>query len=108
MFGPDVPASIRFEDLRLLADARDAFQEMMSRPVDKDRSAAELEPMRSIFRKSLALKMDLPKGTRLTREMLTLKKPGTGIPAKDIERCVGRVLAADVPASRLLAWPDLE
>jgi N-acetylneuraminate synthase len=108
MYGPDVPASIRFEDLRLLADARDAFHEMMSRPVDKDRNAAELEPMRSIFRKSLALKMDRPKGTRLTREMLTLKKPGTGIPAADIERCIGRVLAADVPASRLLAWPDLE
>ncbi len=108
MFGPDVPASLTFEEFRAVADGRDAFAEMDAHPVDKDREADDLETMRGLFTKSLAPTRALPKGTVLTTEMLTAKKPGSGIAATRLDEFVGRTLAADVVPDRLLRQEDVE
>jgi N-acetylneuraminate synthase len=108
MFGPDVPASLNFEEFRLLADGRDAFARMDAHPIDKDREADELEAMRGLFTKSLAPVRVLPKGTVLTADMLTAKKPGSGIPAAELAAVVGRRLSIDVDPDRLLRRDDLE
>ena len=108
MFGPDVPASLTFEELKLLADAQDAFYTMKKNPVYKDIMASDLSTMRSLFNKSVALKSDQAAGTSLTEDMLTTKKPGTGIPAKQLQECVGKTLKRDVAAASLLSWNDLE
>ena len=107
MFGPDVPASLTFEEFRQVADARNAFAHMDGCPVDKDQVADELEKMRSLFTKSLAPIRPLAKGTTLTTDMLTAKKPGTGIPAKRRDDFVGRVLVNDVRPDRLLRPEDV-
>ena len=85
MFGPDVPASLTVSELELLCRGRDAFDEMRRNPVNKDEMSEKLAPMRSLFHKSIAPAAALPAGTLLTRDMLTFKKPGTGIPPDDIE-----------------------
>ena len=43
-YGPDVPASVTFEELTLLARARDAFADMASNPVDKRGPVHDLQP----------------------------------------------------------------
>ncbi len=106
MFGPDVPVSLTFEELKLLVEARDAFHVMGAHSVDKDQMAVELTEMRALFNKSVALKQGQPAGTVLAEVMLTAKKPGTGIPAKKLHQCVGETLKHDVPANRLLSWED--
>lgn len=108
MFGPDTPASVTLEELKLLTGARDAFQAMVSNPVDKDSMAIELVQLRKLFNKSVALRTSQPAGTILTKEMLTVKKPGTGIPADSLDDCEGQKLALDVCADRVLNWNDLE
>jgi len=108
MFGPDVPASLSFAEFRLLADARNAFARMDANPVDKDRMADELETMRGLFTKSAAPARALARGTVLAPGMLVAKKPGTGIPAGEIGRLLGRRLARDVAPDRLLTLEDLE
>ncbi len=108
MFGPDVAASITLTDLKQITEARDAFQTMSSNPVDKNTMAAELQPLRQLFNKSVALRVSQPAGTLLQQEMLTLKKPGTGIPAMSLNGCVGRRLTDAVSADRVLNWEDLE
>ncbi|MBM3507426.1 MAG: N-acetylneuraminate synthase [Alphaproteobacteria bacterium] len=108
MFGPDVPVSLPPADLRLFADARDAFAEMDAHPVDNDAMAASLAPMRALFNKSLAPKAPLSKGAVLVADMLTTKKPGTGIPAHEIDKVVGRRLKKAVSPDRLLRRDDLE
>ncbi len=107
MFGPDTPASLTVEEFRLLCGARDAFHQMMSHPVDKDEMASSMREMRDMFGKSLALVRDLPAGTVLTENMITAKKPGTGIPLGHKNRLVGRILRKDVARNRLLNWEDL-
>ena len=107
MFGPDVPASLTISEFQHLAMARDAFHTMMTHPVDKDAIAEELKPLRELFQRSLALRDAQPSGTVMTAEMLSAKKPGTGIPESDAAKLVGKTLIRDVPANRLLTWQDL-
>jgi sialic acid synthase SpsE len=95
------------EDLALLARARDAFHTMLTHPVDKNAAAQSAADMRRLFSKSVALKQSRPKGTVLTRNMLTTKKPGTGLLPESIDSLVGRTLARDVSANELLTAADL-
>lgn len=108
MFGPDSPASLTFEELAQVTAARDAFAEMIANPVDKDAVAEELATMRGLFTKSVAPTRALAAGTVLTADMLTAKKPGTGIPSAELDGLVGRRLKADVVADRLLRREDLD
>jgi N-acetylneuraminate synthase len=108
MFGPDTPASLTVEEFKLVADARDAIAEMLAHPVDKDRMAGDLAQTRATFGKSIALARSLPAGTVLARDMLTVKKPGTGIPAAEIDSLVGRRLKRDADAQRLLSRDDID
>jgi N,N'-diacetyllegionaminate synthase len=108
LYGPDSRASVTFDEFRLICDARDAFHKMESRPVDKDKMAQNLDEMRSLFTKSIAVAKDCPAGTILTEEMLIPKKPGTGISYKDMQAVVGRRLKRDVAADRLLRLEDIE
>lgn len=108
MFGPDTPASLTIEDFKLLSRARDAFQAMLSSPVDKDQMAGAMHHMRDLFGKSLAPVQDLPAGTVLTEEMLSARKPGTGIPLDQKNSILGRRVRRDVSMERLLRWEDLD
>ena len=101
-FGPDTPASVTFEELALLARARDAFAELASNPVDKDALASSLSELRVMFGKSLAPSRPLAAGTVLERGMLTGKKPASGIPVDALDTLVGRRLIRDVTPDRLL------
>jgi N-acetylneuraminate synthase len=108
LFGPDVSASVTFEELAFIRTARDRFAQMDQHPVDKDRLAEQLTQMRSTFGKSLAPARPLTAGTTLTRDQLTLKKPAIGIPADDLGEVIGRRLARNVTPDRLLTWEDLQ
>jgi N,N'-diacetyllegionaminate synthase len=108
MFGPDVPASLTFSELRTLVDGTRAITAMLDHPVNKDTAAKELDPMRQLFQKSVALRRPLTRGTVLKAEDLTGKKPGTGIPATRMREFVGRKLVRDVREDELLTWDDTE
>ncbi len=108
MFGPDVPSSLTLDQLRTLAEARDAIHEIDTHPVDKDAANAELAHVRALFNKSVALVRPQRRGTVLDAAMLTTKKPADGIPARELGLCIGRRLARDVPADRVLVQDDLE
>jgi N-acetylneuraminate synthase len=108
MFGPDVPASVTLDELQLLVEARGAFHRVFSNPVDKDKVAESLSKTKSLFTKSFAPTRKLPTGTVLKTDMLTLKKPGTGIPSTELNNIIGRRLVREVDPKRLLKWDDLE
>lgn len=108
MFGPDVVASITTSELRQLVDGVRFIDAMRSAPVDKDRVADDLAPMRALFTKSVVLRRDLPAGTVLSLDDLASKKPGTGIPSARIGELVGRKLARALASDTLLSESDLE
>ena len=107
MYGPDTSSSITFSELAKLSEANRAFTEMRANPVDKDSAARELTETKALFTKSLSPVSDLSAGTVLSEDMLTLKKPGSGLRPEDLKDVLGKRLLRDVPANRLLRIQDL-
>jgi N,N'-diacetyllegionaminate synthase len=64
----------------------------------------ELEENYTLARRSLIATRDLPAGTVLEPEMVTVKRPGFGIAPKHLELVLGRTLRADVEADDVLTW----
>jgi len=102
MFGPDVPASITTGELRQLVDGIRFIETMIKNPVDKQKMAREMVELRKMFTKSVVARKDLPAGTVLELEHLTLKKPGTGVPAARLQDIIGRRLKQSVKADALI------
>jgi N-acetylneuraminate synthase len=68
MFGPDVSSSITVEQLADLAKGLRFLATAFAHPVDKEKMADEMAPLRSIFQKSVVARTDIPAGTVLRRE----------------------------------------
>jgi sialic acid synthase SpsE len=58
-------------------------------------------------RRSVTSKVAIPRGARLTRAMLTYKRPGTGISPRFFETVIGRVASVDIPEDTTLTWEML-
>ena len=108
MFGPDVPASVTMEELRVLVEGVRFVERMYAHPVDKDLAARDVAPLRDIFTKSLVAQSELAAGTVLTEAHLGLKKPGTGMPAEHLSSVVGRRLRRALAPNEQLRADDLE
>jgi N-acetylneuraminate synthase len=106
-FGPDVPVSITTSELQQLVEGIRFIERTRHSPVNKDAAARELEPMRSLFTKSVVVSRNLPAGTVLGEEHLTVRKPGSGIPADRLGTVVGKRLRRAVVAGHFLREADL-
>ena len=107
MFGPDVSSSLTFEELHQLIEGCRFIAKMNQHPIDKNQLAGDLTPMRDLFTKSVVARFPLPAGTVLQKPHLALKKPGTGIPASQLQALIGRSLRRPVEADQLLHESDL-
>jgi N-acetylneuraminate synthase len=107
MFGPDVPSSVTTAELKQMVQGIRFIERLRAHPVDKDAMAKELAPLRELFTKSVVARRDLPAGTVLERSQLTVKKPGTGIPASELMTLIGRRLARAVSTDQLLRREDV-
>jgi N,N'-diacetyllegionaminate synthase len=108
MFGPDVAASLIPGELAQLVEGVRFIETTLGAPVDKDRSAKKNAELRKYFFHSVVAKKDLPKGTVLTSENLTTKKPGSGIPAERLAEVIGRKVVRDLKRDQLLSERDLD
>lgn len=103
--GPDHAASLEPAGMaRYVRLAREAAA--MLGPIRKRVLPVE-EEVRRVSRQSVCATRDLPAGHVLTREDLTVRRPGTGIPAARLSATVGRRLARPVRSEHLLSEGDL-
>jgi N,N'-diacetyllegionaminate synthase len=99
---PDHHLSVDPADMRAMVDG--------IRTVEKALGRAEkgLEPMeREAFlyaRRSVTSKVRIARGSSITREMLTYKRPGTGISPRHLDLVVGRVARQDIPEDTTITW----
>jgi sialic acid synthase len=100
MRGPDHAASLDPHDFRRLAgDIRDV-EEALGSP--EKRVQKREWPVRSRLGKSVVAACRIPAGTTITREMLAVKGPGTGISPRLLARLVGTVPKSDIPADTII------
>ena len=50
---------------------------------------------------------DIPKGTKITQEMLTILGPGTGLKPKCATAVVGRTAGVDIAEHERITWEKL-
>jgi N,N'-diacetyllegionaminate synthase len=108
MFGPDVPVSLDFEQLKSLVEGVGFIEKALNHPVDKDKIADELKELRSIFNKSIVAGTDIPANSVLSEELLAFKKPGTGLTPNKIESVLGRKVKRDIKTNEQIKLQDLE
>jgi N-acetylneuraminate synthase len=107
-FGPDVPASVTFDELRTLVEGVRATETMLVNPVDKDAVAVEMAHMRELFTKCIVARRDLAAGATLRVEDLTTKKPARGLSARRMHEVVGKRLTRAIAAGDFLQEEDIE
>ncbi|MBI3321942.1 MAG: N-acetylneuraminate synthase family protein [Candidatus Omnitrophica bacterium] len=108
MYGSDARHSLEPREFAELVQGIRAIETMLQHPVDKDRLARELAPMKRIFEKSVVSLKDLPAGAPIPAEAVGMKKPGTGIPASQLTRIVGRRPRRDIARNHVILETDLE
>jgi N-acetylneuraminate synthase len=107
MYGSDARTALEPAEFKQMSEGIRAIETMLANPVDKA-AVERFKVMKETFEKSLVAAVDIPAGARLEPAMLAYKKPGTGIPTKDLDRVLGRVVRRAIPADTLLSFEDLE
>ena len=104
MKGPDHPFAVEPDELKAMVTG---IREAQNALGDGDKSGPSEEERREMYtlaRRSLILTRDLPAGSVLERDMLTVKRPGYGIAPKYLELVLGRSLRVDGEADDILTW----
>ena len=104
MEGPDHPFALEPGELKAMVTAVREVEVALGNGRLEGPSEAEAKEMYSLARRSIVAVSDIPAGTEITREMLTTKRPGHGIPPKHIDLMVGRVARADIEADDVITW----
>jgi sialic acid synthase SpsE len=104
MEGPDHPFALEPDELAaMVAGIREA-NVALGNGRKEGPGPEESEEMFRLARRSLIATRDLPAGTVLEADMITVKRPGYGIAPKHLELIVGRPLKVDVEADDILTW----
>lgn len=107
-FGPDVSASLTPAELAQLVEGVRFIENAKRNPVDKNSMAADLRDLRMIFAKSIYAAQNLPAGHRLKQTDLTVRKPGTGIPAWRLPQLVDCVVRRTIQSNAMILEEDIE
>jgi sialic acid synthase SpsE len=105
--GPDHSFAVEPPELRQLVDGIRDAQAALGDGHKSGPTPEESVEMYRLARRSLIITRDLPAGTRLERDMLTVKRPGYGVAPKDLDHVIGRTLRIDVEADEILTWEML-
>jgi sialic acid synthase SpsE len=105
--GPDHPFAIEPGELaQMVRDIRDV--EAALGDGRRLGPAPEEAEMFRQARRSLVAARAIPKGTRVTKDMLIVKRPGYGIEPRLAPYMVGRVAQVDIPEDEVLVWDMFE
>jgi sialic acid synthase SpsE len=104
--GPDHPFAI---EPRELSDLVRHIREVEAALGDglKLGPAPEEQEMHQKGRRSLIAARAIPRGTRIERSMIVVKRPGFGIRPKFVDLVVGRVARVDIEEDAVLTWEML-
>jgi N-acetylneuraminate synthase len=103
--GPDQSVSIEPYELNELVRAVRRVEEALG----SEKVVHEQEkPIRAWAHRSVVSLCSIPRGTTITEKMAWTKRPGSGIPAKFLDKVIGRVARVTIPDNHLIRWDELE
>ena len=102
--GPDHLVSLEPSEFRTMVDAIRKLERALG--AEKKVHPGEEEVRRWAHHSVVSLR-PIAAGTALTTELVGVKRPGWGVPARHLPEFVGRIARRDIPADTLLAWEDI-
>jgi len=106
MYGSDAINSTEPDEFKRLVEEIRQVETALSHKVDKDKKTESLKNMKITFEKSIVSAIPIKKGATITTSMLTYKKPGNGIPARDYKKVVGKKMKTDIKSNHKFKWED--
>jgi len=104
--GPDHRASLEPEELKQLVttirDVEKAMGNGVKRPTKNE------EENKKVARRSIVARVDIPRDTIITEEMLDIKRPGTGLEPKYINTIVGRKVKKHIKSEEPISLAKIE
>lgn len=106
MGGPDHPASLSPWELEQMVDkiriVEQTFGDGVKRP-----SACERKNM-NIVRRSVVAVKNLKKGEVISKDSVCLKRPGWGIPPKDLNKVIGSLARSAIKKDDIITWKKVQ
>jgi sialic acid synthase SpsE len=99
---PDHHLSLDPADLKAMVQGIRTVEKALGRPV-KGVEPLEEEAYR-FARRSVTSARAIPRGATIARDMLTYKRPGTGISPRHLDLVVGRTARVDIPDDTTITW----
>ena len=99
--GPDHSFALEPEELKQMVKAIREVEEGLGSPIKK--ITPEEEEV-ALQRPSVIAKMNIPRGTKLTEDMLIIKRPGYGIEPKFIDIIISREAKKDIQMGDGITW----
>lgn len=103
--GPDQSVSIDFQDLSHLVDGIRKVEAAMG---DTKAVHGREEKIRAWAFRSIVSTRVIETGETIASDMIWSKRPGTGIPAHQMDELIGRTTCREIPANVQLQWSDLD
>jgi len=103
--GPDHKASLEPHELREMVRAIRLIEKALGDGVKKP--TLEEEEIKKLVRRSLVAKINIPKGTVITKDMIAIKRPATGIEPKYFYKVTGMKAKKDIKKDEVLTWDSL-
>jgi sialic acid synthase SpsE len=100
--GPDHPSAVEPQELRQYVQAIRSAERVLGSPVKRVQES-EHENHR-MARRSVHALVDIPQGTTITPQMLTVKRPALGIHPAMEDLVVGRSARRDIRADEWITW----
>ncbi len=124
MEGPDHKASLEPKELKNLVDGIRSIEKQLSEGEKSENIIAKLNVQEAlgngikrpnssevevakIARKSIVAANDIKAGEMIKEEMLKIKRPGTGIMPKFLDKVVGKTAKENIQKDELIAWEKI-
>lgn len=106
MKGPDHKASIDaplFKKMVMsIRITEKALGDGIKKPVKSEMN------VKKVARKSVVAETDIPKGTKIRKQMISIKRPGTGIPPKYYEIIIGKIAKKEIKKDSVIKWEHIK
>lgn len=102
MEGPDHKASLEPHELKEMIRGIRDIEKAFGSPLKKV-AKSEIE-VKKVARKSIVADKFIPTGVKITRNMLAIKRPGTGLPSRFMKDILGKKAKSDIKKDELIKW----
>ncbi len=108
MFGPDVSSSITIDDLKKMVEGIRFINDMNNNPCGKIELSEDLRNLKKIFSKGVYTSKKLHQGDLLTEDVISIKKPCSGIAASDYKNILNKSINKNIEKGQAIMWEDLK